>query len=47
MRLFGAAAKSDPPITEEEVKHLVEQGTRAGVFEAAERDVIHLSLIHI
>lgn len=44
MRLSGSAASSDPPITEEEVKHLVEQGARAGVFEPAERDVIHRAL---
>jgi putative hemolysin len=44
MRIFGLMDKTDPPITEEEIKLLVEQGTRAGVFETAERDVIHRAL---
>ncbi len=44
LRIFGLMDKSDPPITEEEIKLLVEQGTRAGVFETAERDVIHRAL---
>jgi len=31
---------TEPPVTEEEIKVLMEQGTRAGMFEAAEQDMI-------
>lgn len=31
---------SDPPVTEEEIKIMLEQGTQAGVFEVAEQDIV-------
>lgn len=31
---------TEPPITEEEIKVLMEQGTRAGMFEEAEQDMV-------
>ncbi len=31
---------TDPPVTEEEIKILIEQGTEAGVFEEAEADMV-------
>ncbi len=31
---------TEPPVTEEEIKVLMEQGTRAGMFEEAEQDMI-------
>lgn len=40
LRLFGLRDSSDPPITEDEIKVLIEQGIHAGVFEEAERDLI-------
>jgi len=50
LRLFGLRESSEPPVTEDEIKVLIEQGIRAGVFEEAERDLIertfHLVLHH-
>ncbi len=40
LRLFGLRESSDPPVTEDEIKILIEQGIRAGVFQEAERDLI-------
>lgn len=40
MRLIGIAPGNEPPVTEEEIKVLMEQGTQVGVFEAAEQDMI-------
>ncbi len=31
---------NEPPVTEEEIKVLIEQGTKAGVFEEAEQDLV-------
>jgi putative hemolysin len=39
-RLFGSRPAPQPPVTDEEIKALVQQGTAAGVFEAAEQDMI-------
>ena len=39
-RLLRLRPSSDPPITEEEIKVLIEQGTQAGVFEATEQDLV-------
>ena len=33
-------ASTEPPITEEEIKVLMEQGTRAGMFQEAEQDMV-------
>jgi putative hemolysin len=40
LRLLGARPSQDPPVTEEELKLLIRQGTRAGVFEEAEQDML-------
>jgi putative hemolysin len=38
-RLLGFHSKARPPVTQEEIKGLLQEGTRAGVFEAAEYDI--------
>ena len=40
LRLLRTKAPTDPPVTEDEIKVLIEQGTRAGVFEEAEREMV-------
>jgi putative hemolysin len=40
LRAFGVRAAERPPITEEEVKILIQEGARAGVFEPAEQEMI-------
>ncbi len=40
LRLLGARPSTEPPVTEEEVKLMLEQGTAAGVFAAAEQDMV-------
>lgn len=40
LRLIGASPSQEPPITEEEIKGLVEEGTQVGVFEESEQDMI-------
>ena len=40
LRLLGASPSQEPPITEEEIKGLVEEGTQVGVFEESEQDMI-------
>ena len=45
LRLFGAAASRQSPVSEEEIRLLMEQGTRAGVFDEAERRLVHNVLL--
>jgi putative hemolysin len=40
LRLFGVKATNEPPITEEELQVLLDQGTQAGVFEESEQDMV-------
>ncbi|MEH2359387.1 hemolysin family protein [Nostoc sp.] len=40
LRLLGITASTDPQVTEEEIKILIEQGTEAGTFEEAEQDMV-------
>ncbi|MCG3160863.1 MAG: hypothetical protein JMDDDDMK_01939 [Acidobacteria bacterium] len=40
LRLLKAKPSDEPPITEEEVKLLIDQGTEAGVFEETEQDLV-------
>ncbi len=40
LRLFSPPTKDDPRITEEEVKSLIAEGTEAGVFEPAEKEML-------
>lgn len=39
-KIFGVKASDEPPVTEEEIKVLIEQGTQAGVFEETEQDLV-------
>ncbi|OYW05330.1 MAG: hypothetical protein B7X11_02025, partial [Acidobacteria bacterium 37-65-4] len=41
LRLLRVKPSLEPPVTEEELKILIQQGTEAGTFEAAERDMLH------
>ncbi|MDF2445607.1 MAG: putative hemolysin [Moraxellaceae bacterium] len=40
LRLLGAHRRDESPITEEEIKVLVAEGTEAGVFDKSEQDMI-------
>lgn len=40
LRLLGAKPIPEPPVSEEEIKVYLEQGTQSGIFEAAEQDMI-------
>jgi putative hemolysin len=40
LKLFGVKASNDPPITEQELQVLLDQGTQAGVFEESEQDMV-------
>jgi putative hemolysin len=39
-RLLGIKPSNEPPVTEDEIKVLMEQGTQVGVFEEAEMDMV-------
>ncbi len=40
LTLFGIKPSNEPPITEEELQVLIDQGTQAGIFEEAEQDMV-------
>jgi putative hemolysin len=40
LKLLGVKPGSEPPVTEEEIHLLIDQGTQAGVFEEAEQDMV-------
>ena len=40
VRLLGIRPTTEPPVTEDEIKVLIEQGTQAGVFEEAEQEMV-------
>ncbi|MFH1175802.1 MAG: hemolysin family protein [Acidobacteriota bacterium] len=40
LRLLGTRQATGPPVTEEEIKLLIGQGTQAGMFEAAEQKMV-------
>lgn len=40
LRLIGLRPSGEPPITEEEINVLIEEGTQMGTFEAAEQDMV-------
>lgn len=40
IRLLRVKPSQEPPVTEEEIKVLIEQGTQAGIFESAEQDMV-------
>lgn len=40
LRLLGARAPAEPPVTDDEIKVLMEQGAEAGVFHASEQAIV-------
>ncbi|WKZ41817.1 MAG: hemolysin family protein [Anaerolineales bacterium] len=40
LRLIGVNPSTEPPITEEELQLLIDQGTQAGIFEESEQDMV-------
>ncbi|HXH10628.1 MAG TPA: hemolysin family protein [Alphaproteobacteria bacterium] len=40
LRVLGVRPSAEPPVTEEEIRLLLEQGARAGAFEAVERAMV-------
>lgn len=40
LAIFGVKPSTEPPITEEELQVLIDQGTQAGVFEESEQDMV-------
>jgi putative hemolysin len=40
LRLLRVRPSEEPPVTEEEIEVLIEQGTEVGVFEEAEQDIV-------
>jgi putative hemolysin len=40
LRLIGVNPSTEPPITEEELQMLIDQGTQAGIFEESEQDMV-------
>lgn len=40
LRLLGARKSEEPPITQDEIRVLMEQGTQVGVFNEAEQDMV-------
>ncbi|WP_013322658.1 hemolysin family protein [Gloeothece verrucosa] len=40
LQLLGIQASDDPPVTEEEIKVLIQQGTQSGMFEASEQEMV-------
>src|SRR5215207_2473119 len=40
LKMLGIEPGKEPPVTEEEIQLLIDQGTQAGVFEEAEQDMV-------
>lgn len=40
LRLVGARRKEEPPVTDDEIKVLMEQGAEAGVFHESEQEIV-------
>jgi putative hemolysin len=40
LKMLGIEPGTEPPVTEEEIQLLIDQGTQAGVFEEAEQDMV-------
>jgi putative hemolysin len=40
LRMIGVHPSNDPPVTEEEIQVLLDQGNQAGIFEEAELDMV-------
>ena len=45
LRILGIRPSAEPPVTEEEIKLLLEQGTEAGVFQEVEQDMVESVLL--
>ncbi|NIJ42602.1 putative hemolysin [Parvibaculum indicum] len=41
VRLYGVTGQQVPKVTEDEIKHLVEEGAATGAIEGVERDIVH------
>jgi putative hemolysin len=44
MRILPIQASQEPPVTEDEIRLLMERGAKAGVLEKAERDIVDRTL---
>ncbi|RIH86330.1 Hemolysin C [Calidithermus terrae] len=44
LRVFGIRGASESTVTEEEIKVLIDEGTKAGVFEEAEQEIVTSAL---
>jgi putative hemolysin len=44
LKILPIAPSSEPPVTEEEIRLLMERGTKAGVLDQAERDIVDRTL---
>ncbi len=40
LRMMGVKPSEEPPVTEEEIQLLIDQGTQAGIFQEAEQDMV-------
>lgn len=40
LRVLGVKPSGEPPITEDEIRRLIDQGTQAGIFEVVEQDMV-------
>lgn len=40
LNIFGVQASSEPSVTQEEIKVLIEQGTQSGMFEESEQEMV-------
>jgi putative hemolysin len=40
LQALGMKSSTEPPVTEEEIRALIEQGTQAGMFEEAEQEMV-------
>lgn len=40
LRVMGVRPSEEPPVTEREITHLIDQGTQAGVFHVEEQDLV-------
>lgn len=41
LKLYGFTGREVPKVTEDEIKHLVEEGAASGAIESVERDIVH------
>jgi putative hemolysin len=45
LKVLGVRAPSEPPVTEDEIRALIDEGTAAGVFHEAEQDMVESVLL--